>query len=340
MRLSQLFESSKNLETVSDLVKLIKAKCQPYLASNLGSLVNGDFFARASRDASRDFDVNEAKFGVLQVRKDRKPLDTPKTLHDAFDEFFNSQFGIKFRSQSAFATKSLEYTDYMLESYGEPLVFIPIGEYTVCYSPVISDLYADIFYEHIKTNKAIFNAMKNALNELVMNDSEVEKLTKQIFFTNTAFVNKLAELVYNTNISTHYSGNLSSLSYITTTVVEAKLVMKKSKVSEDDTNVKRLLELTGHESLDEFFNSTELETILKHAIFWGTRDKPKGYNESKKIILQKMLPFLRFKVVKNPSFDQLNTKNELSELMFHCDEYILIDPSIIKKVVKELTNET
>lgn len=76
----------------------------------------------------------------LGTPKSRKPKDTPPNLHAIVDEVFYEKFGTRYRSDTAFVTRSTD----VAEDYGVPGLFAPDGDVKFCYSTVISDLWSEI----------------------------------------------------------------------------------------------------------------------------------------------------------------------------------------------------
>lgn len=72
-----------------------------------------------------------------KVRKNRKPLDTPREIHDKIDNEFKKQMGIKPRSNSLFCFKDEDRT----ASYGIPYAIFPVGRYKLIWSYEVHDLY-------------------------------------------------------------------------------------------------------------------------------------------------------------------------------------------------------
>ena len=78
------------------------------------------------------------KYRLKKVVKERRPKDSKKYLHDAFDMTFHKKFGIKGRTECTFATSNKTMAEY----YGKPFIFIPLEPFKFLYSPVVYDLWA------------------------------------------------------------------------------------------------------------------------------------------------------------------------------------------------------
>ena len=74
---------------------------------------------------------------VVKVKnpKNREPVDTDHNVSSTADKWFEKKFGIKYRSNSLFVTGNLGTA----EEYGETVAIFPIGEFSFCWSPKVSD---------------------------------------------------------------------------------------------------------------------------------------------------------------------------------------------------------
>jgi len=73
-------------------------------------------------------------------RKNRRPKDTPKEIHDSLDDFFDQTFGWNARSEGLFTTGSRRFAS----TYGLVYEIYPLGEYRFLWAPKIRDLYIRI----------------------------------------------------------------------------------------------------------------------------------------------------------------------------------------------------
>jgi hypothetical protein len=69
-------------------------------------------------------------------RTDRRPLDTPKEIHDILDAAFQKKFGWKVRSEGVFTTPSFTLSSV----YGDSVIFFPIDGYKYVFSKTVSDV--------------------------------------------------------------------------------------------------------------------------------------------------------------------------------------------------------
>lgn len=109
---------------------------------------------------------------IKGVRSKRRPLTTHDAVHTAADEFFEEQFGIKFRSQSIFAVGD----EGVAEGYGDVYAVFPLDEVKICWSELVSDMTA---YTHQQLGLVnVGNKQVHALSAL--KDDEIADRTKKI----------------------------------------------------------------------------------------------------------------------------------------------------------------
>lgn len=102
-----------------------------------------------------------------KVRKDRKPRDTPDTIHKLVDKAFYKKFKVKPRSGSVFT--KLEYD---VSFYGTPYYLFPVGEkYMYIWSDSVIDLY-DYIAKELKSKVGLpqDRSMTVIWDSLEMND--------------------------------------------------------------------------------------------------------------------------------------------------------------------------
>lgn len=84
---------------------------------------------------------NKVDFLIPLTRKvieGRKPTDTPEIVHDAFNDEFVTYLDYPFRSGLMCTGSPAQAADY-----GTPRIIVPCNGFTLCYSTVYSDMYAD-----------------------------------------------------------------------------------------------------------------------------------------------------------------------------------------------------
>lgn len=91
-----------------------------------------------------------------RVNDSREPKDMPRELHDTLDDFFEEEFGTRFRSESLFATGSKS----MAREYGIVFLVFPIGRFEYIWSPVVRDAWEYFSNEHDYTS----NQLKKVLH--------------------------------------------------------------------------------------------------------------------------------------------------------------------------------
>jgi hypothetical protein len=144
----------------------IKILCEPYIRE----LRNGDnphALLRGSRSSHIKLKRN--------VRENRKPKNTPIQYHNAADDWFYEQFGIRYRSDALFCTGSFNGAAL----YGNVFIIFPIGEFKVCWSPNIVDMYFEFLrdsYGDVKTFVGRLmraNYMEGQLNNAIEKGHEI-----------------------------------------------------------------------------------------------------------------------------------------------------------------------
>ena len=143
-------------EEISDQIDLsaIIKDCKPFIRQLKGAhnlLLRG---------------TNKRNPGMLKVkpRQDRHPMSTPYTIQNLLDEYFKAKFGWAPRSSGVFVSGSLLTALF----YGPVNSVWPIGNFKFVWSPVVSDLFAELSnkkWSHWLTNpdelKAIVDTYTN-----------------------------------------------------------------------------------------------------------------------------------------------------------------------------------
>jgi len=73
----------------------------------------------------------------IKVNKNRTPSNTNIRLHNASDQWFLDNFGVKARSQSFFCTSSKA----VAKDYGFPFFVFPVGNFEIIWSRRVDDLF-------------------------------------------------------------------------------------------------------------------------------------------------------------------------------------------------------
>jgi hypothetical protein len=151
MRASEFISKRQILEADflrpgQSVAEFISENARPWLeASNNGHWVvyrgiwgqNDSVFPRVIRN--NPFTFPEPDKSHDPRAEPRRPMDTPEVRHQAFNAVIKSVGGIANRSNSAFVTHDAKWAG----NYGEPYVFMPLGDFHYTWSPVYRDWTAD-----------------------------------------------------------------------------------------------------------------------------------------------------------------------------------------------------
>lgn len=110
-------------------------KANPFFSINKEILRHGEFLYRGMKSDIKNYEEFQSE------KTPRAPVDTPLKYHKIADEAFQETFGFKYRSFGKFAIKSLSGSTH----YGTPYVFIPQGDYQICHSDKVTDLFGTFF---------------------------------------------------------------------------------------------------------------------------------------------------------------------------------------------------
>jgi hypothetical protein len=139
------------------LVDIIRKDCKPFI-DELKKYKGNETLYRG---------VDELRGWCLQKRRrqDRKPLNTPASMQEFFDEVFYDKFGWRPRSTGVFASSN--YTE-VKNYYGwKPYVFLPVGPLDFIWSKEVNDLFFDS-PNKIEWNKAADKEpLKEEIRELL-----------------------------------------------------------------------------------------------------------------------------------------------------------------------------
>lgn len=85
--------------------------------------------------------------GILQnpnISRQRRPRDIPLELHSELQRWFTERFGIDYRGQALFCTGDLAVAQGYSRLHLDVAVIelVPAGPYSLCYSPLCKDLFA------------------------------------------------------------------------------------------------------------------------------------------------------------------------------------------------------
>jgi hypothetical protein len=143
--LKELMEDEKQL-TIDILVKFLGDNCSSYVNNHKN---DASFLIRGIDGlTSNDFDVEGTGY-VLETEADRHPRDTRIVLHTMINDFFDEKFGSRLRSEHVAFCYSNFRRAKVPDDYGDTYLIIPIGEYKMCYSPKIVDLFQSLDMSHV-----------------------------------------------------------------------------------------------------------------------------------------------------------------------------------------------
>lgn len=118
---------------------------------------------------------NQHLFVNKKVRKDRKPTDTPRPIHDIIDQWFEQNTGIKARSNGLFATNEQERPYF----YGTKYFIFPKGQYRLLSSPKVHDLFN--YIAQTFRNKGILK-FSESMRNLVDHNGQISDSHKEIIY--------------------------------------------------------------------------------------------------------------------------------------------------------------
>lgn len=137
---------NEKMMSEKEAAELVVKDCKKYL-DEIGDVRNNALWRGV---ISSDGVKYSSGINKIQTNKQRKPRDTNEILHKHFDNWFDEEYGIRFRSKGVFVTN---YTRAKI--YGNPMMFFPIGNYSYIWSEKYGDLYSSWykFYPTVKTKE-------------------------------------------------------------------------------------------------------------------------------------------------------------------------------------------
>ena len=142
-------------ERIMSAARQIKKDCAPFIKNNFNYINDGEYLYRGVKSSDPNMDLIISG----NVRTDRVPRDTPRAWHFLLDEFFSRQFGWKYRSSSIFTTQ----VSGQAADYGAIFVIFPVGDYKICYSPMVSDAFTDLISD--PKSYAITHTLKHIVTD-------------------------------------------------------------------------------------------------------------------------------------------------------------------------------
>lgn len=143
---SEQQERRKLLTEYVGIELFAKEHCRPYL-KEIGGFENAVFRYPLCRGMV-GFSFSPGTYSeVIDVNQNRKPTDTPEGMQVLIDDWFQSNFGTRFRQTSLHVTGNIVAASTYAGAAG-PVVIIPMGEYHYAYS----EKYTDLFKELVNVN--------------------------------------------------------------------------------------------------------------------------------------------------------------------------------------------
>ena len=143
--------------------QLIKRDCGPFLQQIKGRVDKLALFRGLGPRAGN------ASFSKVACPVNRYPMSTNPTVHEISDAWFVDHFGISFRRNAVFATGSEDEAG----GYGLLYAIFPIGDFKICYSPVIKDLFNE--WESFEESNG--HCLHNMTSELI--SDEVDSILRR-----------------------------------------------------------------------------------------------------------------------------------------------------------------
>ena len=163
-RLIKHLNENNNVELLDGVIEKLKSDCSIYL----NDIKRQDDILLSGRNSKE-------KFFERDVRKNRRPKDTPIEIHNIFDNHFQKKTGIRLRSNSLFCANDKD----IAQGYGRPYYIFPIGKYQTWYNPKILDLYTYFHNADVKKSLDIHITIPEPLKLIstkIKEDYEYEKL--------------------------------------------------------------------------------------------------------------------------------------------------------------------
>jgi len=138
-------------ENPQKYIDTLNRDCAPFLRDVGGMAnINEMCIRRPPLGVLRGMNTATDTFLTKEVRAGRTPVDTSKEMHVLMDNWFNDKFGHRYRSNSIFASPRISQA----RAYGNVYMIFPIGEYKVCSSPKVRDLFN---LTNVAADKGVFN---------------------------------------------------------------------------------------------------------------------------------------------------------------------------------------
>lgn len=121
-------ESATTISSTKEFIELVKRDCD-------------EFIVKSSPDHQLYRGINGLPdMGSKTVRTDRRPTDTSGSTHQTLNDFFEKDFGFKYRSGALFVNPDVRES----KRYGQSYHIFPVDGYTLMGSKNVDDLYTEV----------------------------------------------------------------------------------------------------------------------------------------------------------------------------------------------------
>ena len=150
-----LIENWLNIENEDDIADLIKQNCAPFLSHKMMKP-----FYRGIRQ------FPDSKIAEFVAPVGRKPKDLPLAAHTYCDAWFLKNFGHRYRSNAVFTSGNQP----IAMQYGTPYIFLPIGNFEICWSTSVEDLFntVDSYVESIGKDYSYLRDAPEVLDNVLL----------------------------------------------------------------------------------------------------------------------------------------------------------------------------
>lgn len=125
-KLAQLLEDEASLPSRDEVIAMIKRDCQPWIRESKGNVVQRGQNSRGP-------------FARIEVRQDRKPLDSSDEFHAQLIDGIKQQGLVANRDNSLFVTGSWSQAASFGRRHGQVYCVFPIGEFKYTWSEGFKD---------------------------------------------------------------------------------------------------------------------------------------------------------------------------------------------------------
>lgn len=187
MRLVEFNEESE-LRRYADI---INHECRPFLDEAKG-------YRFSVWRGARELNIKLVKLLPAHL-EDRRPLSTNRDIHDGLNKAFVKKFGKPYRN-GVHASGN----EYEVAAYGTPYVFMPVGKYSYCWSPIVEDIYNDIRPIHWLKAKGGFDGDRYIerrgyqevnLKKAIKSDKEIMFWCNDYYLINENITDELGKLL-------------------------------------------------------------------------------------------------------------------------------------------------